>query len=122
LDDVLKAKKYSDLTANFFGVLADNNRLVRAPGVIKAFGTLMSAHRGEITCVVTTAKTLASKDIKDLEGVLNGFLEKGQKLNVNYQIDPSLIGGMIVDIGDKYIDMSTATKINKIIKSIEEGL
>ena len=38
------------------GALADNNRLPKAPGVIKAFGTIMSAYRGEVTCVVTTAK------------------------------------------------------------------
>ena len=38
------------------------------------------------------------------------------------KIDPSLIGGLIVDIGDKYIDMSTATKIKKIVQNLQEGL
>ncbi|XP_041379187.1 ATP synthase subunit O, mitochondrial-like [Gigantopelta aegis] len=73
--------------------LAENNRLTKVSGVIKAFGTIMSAYRGEVNCVVTTAKT-----------------------------DPALIGGMIVSIGDKYIDMSTATKIKKIVQSMEQGL
>ena len=44
------------IVCTVLGALADNNRLPKAPGVIKAFGTIMSAYRGEVTCVVTTAK------------------------------------------------------------------
>jgi F0F1-type ATP synthase delta subunit len=35
------------------------------------------------------------------------------------QVDPDIIGGVIVEIGgDKYIDMSTRTKVNKIVKEL----
>lgn len=37
-------------------VLADNGRLSLTPDVITAFGKMMSAHRGEVTCSVTTAQ------------------------------------------------------------------
>lgn len=36
------------------------------------------------------------------------------------QLDPSLIGGMVVDLGDKFIDMSTQTKIKKIVTTLSE--
>ena len=36
--------------------LAENSRLTMTSGVIKAYGTIMSAYRGEVTCSVTTAK------------------------------------------------------------------
>lgn len=36
------------------------------------------------------------------------------------QSDPSILGGMIVSIGDKYVDMSTKTKIQKLTKLIKE--
>eukprot|EP00158_Paraphelidium_tribonemae_P001284 Partr_v1_DN24204_c1_g1_i2_m36774 putative atp synthase len=48
--------KYSELTRNFFLVLADNRRLNETGKIIDSFGQLMSAHRGETTVVVTTAK------------------------------------------------------------------
>ena len=38
------------------------------------------------------------------------------------QIDPSIIGGMIVNIADKYVDMSISTKIKKITSAMEANL
>jgi len=57
---------------------------------------------------------------KEVEAALNSFLQKGEKSFVKYHVDPSIIGGMIVSIGDKYVDMSMSSKLNKyteIIKS-----
>lgn len=36
------------------------------------------------------------------------------------QSDPAILGGMIVSIGDKYVDMSTKTKIQKLTKIIRD--
>jgi len=38
------------------------------------------------------------------------------------QTDPSIIGGMVVEVGDKYIDMTTATKIKKIMQTLRVAL
>lgn len=40
----------------FLDVLADNGRLTLTGDVIAAFGKMMSAHRGEVPCTVTTAQ------------------------------------------------------------------
>ena len=37
---------------NFTGALAKNNRLIKVSGVIKAFGTIMSAYRGVSTVLL----------------------------------------------------------------------
>ena len=42
-------------------ILADNRRLNKVNGIIKAFNTIMSAHRGEVNCTVTSAKVLKTK-------------------------------------------------------------
>ena len=41
---------------------------------------------------------------------------------LSLQQDPEILGGMIVDLGDKFIDMSTRTKVQKIVKTLSEGL
>ena len=48
--------RYSDLTRNFFDVLAENGRLNETAKIIDSYHALMSAHRGELTVTVTTAK------------------------------------------------------------------
>jgi len=82
----------------------------------------MSAHRGEVPCTVTTAKPLDTKSRSELEGVLKGFLESKQVLKLFLKTDPSIIGGMVVEVGDKYIDMTTATKIKKIMQTLRVAL
>ena len=57
---------------------------------------------------------------KEIEGAINSFLKSGQKSLISYKVDASIIGGMVVSIGDKYVDMSMASKLKKyeeIIKS-----
>jgi len=37
-------------------------------------------------------------------------------------VNPDIIGGLIVDVGDKHIDMSIATKVQKYTKLLKEAL
>ncbi|KAL5457340.1 hypothetical protein EMCRGX_G034589 [Ephydatia muelleri] len=122
IGSILKEQQFSDTTAKFFGALVENNRLRRTLGVIKAYKTLMGAHRGEVLCTVTTAKPIDDKNKKELESVLKGFAGKNAVLKLNQKVDASLIGGMVVEIGDKYIDMSTSTKIKKIVAALKGAL
>ncbi|XP_029021255.1 ATP synthase subunit O, mitochondrial [Betta splendens] len=118
--DALAKAKVSPITINLINVLADNGRLTLTGEVIAAFGKMMSAHRGEVICSVTTAQPLDEANLADLKAALKGFLQKGETIKLNTQSDPSILGGMIVSIGDKYVDMSTKTKIQKLTKLIRE--
>ena len=44
------------LSKNLFLAMAENGRYSHVDAVVNAFGTIMSAHRGEVVCEVTTAK------------------------------------------------------------------
>uniref|UniRef100_A0A671U9N7 ATP synthase peripheral stalk subunit OSCP, mitochondrial n=1 Tax=Sparus aurata TaxID=8175 RepID=A0A671U9N7_SPAAU len=118
--DALTKAKVSPMTINLINVLADNGRLPLTGDVITAFGKMMSAHRGEVLCSVTTAQPLDAASLSELKVALNGFLQKGETIKLETKSDPSILGGMIVSIGDKYVDMSTKTKIQKLTKLIKE--
>ncbi|XP_036932618.1 ATP synthase subunit O, mitochondrial [Acanthopagrus latus] len=118
--DALTKAKVSPMTINLINVLADNGRLPLTGDVITAFGKMMSAHRGEVLCSVTTAQPLDAANLSELKVALNGFLQKGETIKLETKSDPSILGGMIVSIGDKYVDMSTKTKIQKLTKLIKE--
>ncbi|KAK1797798.1 hypothetical protein P4O66_008146 [Electrophorus voltai] len=120
VSDVLSKAKVSPITVNLINVLAENGRLTLTPDVIAAFGKMMSAHRGEVTCSVTTAQPLDAADLAELKVALSGFLAKGETIKLETKSDPSILGGMIVSVGDKYVDMSTKTKVQKFTKLIRE--
>ncbi|XP_020502151.1 ATP synthase subunit O, mitochondrial [Labrus bergylta] len=118
--DALTKAKVSPIIINFINVLAENGRLPLTGSVISAFGKMMGAHRGEVICSVTTAQPLDAASLSELKLALNGFLQKGESIKLETKSDPSILGGMIVSIGDKYVDMSTKTKIHKLTKLIKE--
>lgn len=62
---------------------------------------------------MTTAKDLDATQKSKLEGVLKSFVKSNETIHVTTKVDPSIIGGMIVSIGDRYVDMSVASKIKK---------
>nr|ABO26647.1 ATP synthase, H+ transporting, mitochondrial F1 complex, o subunit [Haliotis discus discus] len=122
LEGVLKKQNVSPLTLNLFGALAENGRINKVGGVIGAFAKIMSAHRGEVVCKVTTAKALDNASLKELKDALQGFLQKGETIHLEVSVDPAVIGGMVVNIGDKYVDMSMATKIKTYTNLIKEAV
>ncbi|KAL3044966.1 hypothetical protein OYC64_013271 [Pagothenia borchgrevinki] len=118
--DGLAKSKVSPITFNLINVLADNGRLTITADVITAYGKMMSAHRGEVSCTVTTAQPLDAASLADLKVALKGFLQKHESIKLVTKLDSTILGGMIVSIGDKYVDMSTKTKILKLTKLIKE--
>ncbi|XP_038277951.1 ATP synthase subunit O, mitochondrial [Dermochelys coriacea] len=120
INDALVKEKLSPITINFMKLLAENGRLQQTPDVISAFGKIMSAYRGEVLCSITTANPLDQASLTELKTALSGFLAKGEVLKLETKTDPSILGGMIVSIGDKYADMSTKSKIQKLTKIMRD--
>jgi len=113
MEETGKKMGLSAASQNFLVVVAENGRMKKLQGMIKSFEQIMSAHRGELYCNVTTAKPLDAAMTKDLNEALQSFAKTGQKLHVTTTVNPALLGGMIINIGDKYVDMSLASKIKK---------
>lgn len=56
---------------------------------------------------------LDAATLKEVTAALSGFLQKGQSLKISTKVDPSIVGGLVVVLGDRYIDMSLASKIER---------
>ncbi|KAG8234598.1 hypothetical protein J437_LFUL017101 [Ladona fulva] len=122
MGQVAKAVGLSPLSSNLLVTLADNGRLKSINQVVNAFKTIMAAHRGEVVCEVTTAKPIDDAMKKELETALKGFMKKGETILLTTKVNPDIIGGMVVSIGDKYVDMSIASKIKKYSDIISSAL
>ncbi|KAG0711678.1 ATP synthase subunit O, mitochondrial [Chionoecetes opilio] len=122
INSVLTKKKANILTANLMETLVDNGRAASVEGVINAFETIMAALRGEVICEVTTAKPIDAATMKELEVTLKAFVKTTETIKLTSKVDPAIIGGMLVSIGDKYVDMSMATKINRYNSLLQEAV
>jgi F-type H+-transporting ATPase subunit delta len=109
---VLEKAEIGGLVANLIKVAAKNRRLFAVPDMITAFGRLMARHRGEVSAEVTSAEPLSDKHLADLKSALKVSLGKDVALEAN--VDPSLIGGLIVKVGSRMIDGSLRTKLNSL--------
>ncbi|TKA32737.1 hypothetical protein B0A50_00962 [Salinomyces thailandicus] len=109
---------------NFLQTLADNNRLSVLEGVCEKFGTLMSAARGEVEMTITSAAPLDAKVVRQLETAVSKsqYVGQGKKLRVVPKVNPDIRGGLIVEIGDRTIDLSVAAKMSRMNKLLTETL
>ena len=107
----------SELTKNFLGVLAENRRVSKLPGVIRAFATIAAAQRGEVQAEVASAHALTDAQLMDLEGRLRA--REGRTVKLKSRVDPDLLGGLVVTIGSKRIDSSIRTRLNSLAQAMK---
>jgi F-type H+-transporting ATPase subunit delta len=105
------------ITTNFVGVLARNGRKRELRAVIRAFRRLAAAHRGEVTADVTTARPLNDDQVAQLKQQLR--TRAGQDVTIDAQVDPSILGGIVVKLGSQMIDASIRTKLNRLASAMK---
>lgn len=114
---IAPALKLDQLTANFLGVLASNRRLGQLNAVIRAYGQFVASHRGETTAEVTSAHPLSAAQIDDLKAKLKEQL--GRDVSVDLNVDPAILGGLIVKVGSRQLDGSIRTKLNTLATAMK---
>jgi F-type H+-transporting ATPase subunit delta len=119
LGAVLDKAEISGVAANFLKVLTANRRLFAVSDVIRAFNALVAKFRGEATADVTVADALSEKNLDALKVALKAVTGKDVTLNVN--VDPSIIGGLVLKLGSRMVDSSLRTKLNSIKHAMKEA-
>ncbi|PSN63546.1 ATP synthase subunit 5 mitochondrial precursor [Corynespora cassiicola Philippines] len=112
------------IVKNFLTTLAENNRLGSLEGVVEKFAILMGAARGEVELTVTSAAPLDNRTLNRLESAVSKsqYVGQGQKLKVVPKVNPDIRGGLIVEIGDRTIDLSVSSKMAKMNKLLKDSL
>jgi F-type H+-transporting ATPase subunit delta len=100
------------ITTNFVGVLAKNGRKGELRNVIRAFRRLAAEHRGETTADVITARPLNEDQLSALRQQLRA--RAGRDVNIEVEVDPTILGGIVVKLGSQQIDASIRTKLNRL--------
>jgi len=112
LSAVLDRAQIGGLAGNFFRLIAKNRRLFALPDMIKAFRALTARARGQVEAEVTSAFPLKDGQVEALKEALRA--SAGRDVQLNLKVDPALIGGLIVKLGNRMIDSSLRTKLSSL--------
>ena len=113
IEKILKKLKSHSLIVKFMGTVALNGRINFIRNIIDQFLNKLSRERGEIKAEITTALPISNelnntliKEVKKLT--------KSEKIELKTNIDKSLIGGLVLQVGSTMIDSSIKTKLNSL--------
>ena len=112
LADLLKKVGVSDLTQHFVGLIAKNRRLFALGDMIETFLADLARRRGEVSAEVTVAQSLSASQASAMDAAVRKAL--GDKVAITVNVDPELLGGMVVRVGSRMVDNSLRTKIDKL--------
>ena len=104
--------RINNLLTKFLSFLISKRRLFYVEKILKDFIETCSKKRGEIKAELTAAKELTENEINSIkEDLTKSF---SSKIKLNYKYDPSLIGGLIVQVGSTMVDTSIKNKLQQI--------
>ena len=106
------------IAANFLRVVAGNRRLFAAREMIRGFNAMVARHKGAVTAQVTVAEQLSDARMGEIRDALRQVT--GKDVQVDVDVDPSIIGGLKVKLGSRMIDASLRTKLNSIKIAMKE--
>jgi F-type H+-transporting ATPase subunit delta len=120
LSAILAKAGITGLAANFLRVITTNRRLFAVRDMIRAYRTLVARHKGEVTAQVTVAEPLSDKNLDAIKSALKS-VTGSKDIDLDVQVEPAIIGGLIVKIGSRMVDSSLRTKLNSIKFAMKEA-
>jgi len=106
--------KLNHITRNLLVTMAGNARLSELPKVVSTFEQLMKAKRGEVDAKIISAEALSAAQQKSVQAAMQSQVSKGKKVVIESVVDPSIVGGLQVQIGDQFLDLSVKSRIEEI--------
>ena len=101
-----------DNAKNFLRTVIDNGRIAALSEVAAQFRALVNSRNGSSDAIVHSAFPMEPSALTELSAALEKRF--GRKLNLSVQLDPSLIGGVRVVVGDEVLDTSVKARLEQM--------
>ena len=101
-----------DAAQNFLRAVIENGRLAVLPEMAAQFRSLKNARSGSSDAVVYSAFPIDGAALADVAATLESRF--GRKLNVTVELEPALIGGIRVVVGDEVLDTSVKARLEQM--------
>ena len=102
----------SDAAKNLLAAVLDNGRLAALPEIAAQYGALVNASSGVSDATIHSAFPIEPAQLGDTVAALERRFKR--KLNAHVVIDPELIGGVRVVVGDEVLDTSVKARLEQM--------
>ncbi len=110
--------KLSAEIMNFLKILADKRRTNGFEAIVKGYHKMVNHHKNILEAVAVTTVPLKNEDKVALEEKLSKLT--GKKIILKNEMDPTIIGGMLIRMGDKVIDGTVQGRLGKLKESLAQ--
>jgi len=108
--------KVTELTSNLIGLLCDKRRLNLIPFIEVSFRELLNKRKNIVSASLVCAERLADTQVANIRAQLAEHL--GKTLELDVKVDSSLIGGVVLKMGDQVIDGSLSGQLKALEKQL----
>jgi F-type H+-transporting ATPase subunit delta len=119
LNGLLEKTKPSKTTANFLRVLLQNSRLAELGEINEKFASVLEERSGVISANITSSRPLSDSEKAELQ--LNLAKMTGKSVNLNFDIDENIIGGVVTRVGSTVYDGSVKTQLENLKQQLVNG-
>ncbi len=116
---VLSEMGADTMLTNFCLLLADKNRLSTLKDISNIYGELLDKEKGILRGTLVTAISL---DTKKKNAIKKQLEEKaGKNIYLDFSVDKSILGGVVLHVGDRVLDASLRAQLAVLRKTIKRG-
>jgi F-type H+-transporting ATPase subunit delta len=117
--DSIFGKTISRPALNLIGLMLRRGRIEQLPRVAAEFRRLDNARQGITMTTATSAAPLTPDEVRALTERMEQFT--GGSVELDLQVDPSLLGGLVVRVGDRLIDGSVRGRLERLRNQLVSG-
>lgn len=113
-----KSNPNNAILANFIILAFEKGRYKDLPKIFSSFFTIVEEEKEVLQCVVYTAKPLTDDKKKAVYNKICEISKGSYEPKIRYEVDPSILGGIIYHVGSNVYDFSTRERTNQILSHL----
>ena len=118
--DRIFSGKINPVLLNFLKVLCRRDRIQYVRAIHSTAGKLRNVQLGRETILVTSAQPLSEQQLQEISSKMKLVL--GKDVVLDAAVDSTLLGGVVIRVGDQVFDGSVVGKLSAIRSSLKDGI